>query len=443
MLTAEICINLATKNIFQTYTYAVPEKFNFLERGWRVIVPFGKKFIDGFIIEVKDTDETFNFELKEIFDVVDSESWFTPQMFSMASWIADFYLCPLAQAMSLFMAGRHSKKIAPKFETFIKPAENFSEVKLTKTQGVGDFCGGVAEVDIVERLVVDELIDGGGVLHIFLDDLCAPMWPVVALEDHIGLVCELALSLKNVVAPSLCIAHSSTTQGVEVVEGSCAVLCHPKGTIVREVGVHLGRSFRARRELEGDGDAIDSDGLILLHFVGWWHQREGRVGALTHTDTHRHTTRHTLGQVGAILISGTTRHRSVAIGILSNHVLHETSRRDDSNLAWLDLLSEGQTGISNVLGVDDSTHTTIVVSVAVADEDGHDARIGIDIALEKIDGSLSHFLAHQHIEDHPSVLGLDEGHVSHIIATHLIDAFAHLEETCLHRCRGSSATSWD
>ena len=134
MLTAEICINLATKNIFQTYTYAVPEKFNFLERGWRVIVPFGKKFIDGFIIEVKDTDETFNFELKEIFDVVDSESWFTPQMFSMASWIADFYLCPLAQAMSLFMAGRHSKKIAPKFETFIKPAENFSEVKLTKTQ---------------------------------------------------------------------------------------------------------------------------------------------------------------------------------------------------------------------------------------------------------------------------------------------------------------------
>ena len=134
MLTAEICVNLAAKNIFQVYTYAVPKKFNFLAKGWRVIVPFGKKIVDGFIMEVKDTDEKFDFELKEIFDVVDNEIWFTPPMFAMANWIADFYLCPLSQAMALFMAGSHSKKIPPKTEIFIKPAEIFSEVKLTKTQ---------------------------------------------------------------------------------------------------------------------------------------------------------------------------------------------------------------------------------------------------------------------------------------------------------------------
>ncbi len=134
MLVAEICINLTAKNILQSYTYAVPEKFNFLEKGWRVIVPFGKQIVDGFIMEVKNTDENFDFELKEIKDVVDEEIWFTPQMSKMASWIADFYLCPLSQAMALFMAGNHSKKTTPKFEFIIKPAENFSEVKLTKTQ---------------------------------------------------------------------------------------------------------------------------------------------------------------------------------------------------------------------------------------------------------------------------------------------------------------------
>ena len=136
MLTAEICINLTAKNILQVYTYAVPEKFNFLKKGWRVIVPFGKQIVDGFVMNVKDTDETFNFELKEIKDVVDDEIWFTPQMFEMSNWISDFYLCPLAQAMSLFMAGNHSKKTAPKFETIIKPAENFSETKLTKAQEI-------------------------------------------------------------------------------------------------------------------------------------------------------------------------------------------------------------------------------------------------------------------------------------------------------------------
>ena len=99
MLTAEICVNLAVKNIFQVYTYAVPEKFNFLEKGWRVIVPFGKQIVDGFIMEVKNTDEKFDFELKEIKDVVDEEIWFTPQMLKMASWIADFYLCTLAQIL--------------------------------------------------------------------------------------------------------------------------------------------------------------------------------------------------------------------------------------------------------------------------------------------------------------------------------------------------------
>ena len=136
MLTAEICVNLTAKNIFQVYTYAVPEKFNFLVKGWRVIVPFGKKIVDGFVMEVKDTDETFDFELKEIFDVVDNEIWFTPPMFELSNWISDFYLCPLSQAMSLFMAGNHSKKTAPKLEIFIKPTENFPNEKLTKTQEI-------------------------------------------------------------------------------------------------------------------------------------------------------------------------------------------------------------------------------------------------------------------------------------------------------------------
>ena len=134
MLTAEICVNLTAKNIFQVYTYAVPEKFKFLAQGWRVIVPFGKQIVDGFIMCIKDTDEKFDFELKEILDVVDDEIWFTPTMFEMADWISDFYLCPQSQAMSLFMAGNHSKKIAPKFENIIKPVENFSDIKLTKTQ---------------------------------------------------------------------------------------------------------------------------------------------------------------------------------------------------------------------------------------------------------------------------------------------------------------------
>ena len=113
MLVAEICANLAAKNIDQTYTYAVPPNLKFLTAGWRVIVPFGKQTIDGFVMRVRETDETFDFELKEIADVVDDEPWFTPEMRMLSRWLADFYLCPLAQSMSLFMPGGRSKKIKP------------------------------------------------------------------------------------------------------------------------------------------------------------------------------------------------------------------------------------------------------------------------------------------------------------------------------------------
>ena len=120
MLVAEICANLAAKNIDQTYTYAVPPNLKFLTAGWRVIVPFGKQTIDGFVMRVRETDETFDFELKEIADVVDDEPWFTPEMRMLSRWLADFYLCPLAQSMSLFMPGGRSKKIKPKLERVVR-----------------------------------------------------------------------------------------------------------------------------------------------------------------------------------------------------------------------------------------------------------------------------------------------------------------------------------
>ena len=79
----------------------------------------------------------------------------------------------------------------------------------------------------MQCLVVGELIDGGGVLQVFLDDFAAPMRPVVALEYNIGLVGELALGLEDVVAPTLGVAYLGTAQGIEIVQGTSAVLGHP------------------------------------------------------------------------------------------------------------------------------------------------------------------------------------------------------------------------
>ncbi len=135
MLTAQICVNVKTNSIDKTFTYAVPERLNFLCAGWRVIVPFGPRKVDGFVMSVEElpgAEKLFDFALKEIFDVFDEEPWFTPKMMQAAQWISDFYLCPLSQAMSLFMPGRNGRKISKKFERILKLAENFSEEDLKK-----------------------------------------------------------------------------------------------------------------------------------------------------------------------------------------------------------------------------------------------------------------------------------------------------------------------
>ena len=135
MLIAQICVNVKAVSIDKTFTYAVPEELNFLCAGWRVIVPFGSRKVDGFVMNVEElpgAEKLFDFELKEVIGVFDEEPWFTPEMMRAAQWISDFYLCPLSQSMSLFMPGLKGRKISKTFERIIKLAENFSEEDLKK-----------------------------------------------------------------------------------------------------------------------------------------------------------------------------------------------------------------------------------------------------------------------------------------------------------------------
>ncbi len=134
MTVAEIYANVQVKSIDKTFTYKVPEKFNFLTAGWRVFVPFGgREKIDGFVVRVYEAEETdFDFELKNISEVIDDEAWFTPKMISAAEMLSDFYLCPTAQTMSLFMPGNAGKKISPQFERTAKLVKDFDEKEFSR-----------------------------------------------------------------------------------------------------------------------------------------------------------------------------------------------------------------------------------------------------------------------------------------------------------------------
>ena len=72
--------------------------------------------MEGFIIKIyPDNNSIDTTKLKEIKDIIDTQPWFTPNMYATAKWMADFYMCSLGETMRLFIPGKNSVKIRPVF----------------------------------------------------------------------------------------------------------------------------------------------------------------------------------------------------------------------------------------------------------------------------------------------------------------------------------------
>lgn len=112
MKQANICINLSVKNINNVYTYNIPNELNYIDVGWRVIVPFGNQICEGFVLEILPTESLVDAEkLKSIVEVLDSEAWFSSEMIALSKNLKDYYLCKLVDIMRLFIPGKSGLKI--------------------------------------------------------------------------------------------------------------------------------------------------------------------------------------------------------------------------------------------------------------------------------------------------------------------------------------------
>lgn len=113
MLTAvSVAINLPVKSLFRQFTYVVPEALAFLDRGWRVVVPFSGQKVEGFVVErvPMPTEPKLLARLKEVEAALGEEPWFDEEMLATAQWMAEYYMCSLAEAMRLFVPGKTSIK---------------------------------------------------------------------------------------------------------------------------------------------------------------------------------------------------------------------------------------------------------------------------------------------------------------------------------------------
>ncbi len=82
----------------KAYTYGLPEQFqNTCSPGVRVLVPFGRKRVTGYVLSGRETCGEFT--AKNILDVLDDHPLFPESEIPFFRWIADYYLHPLGEVI--------------------------------------------------------------------------------------------------------------------------------------------------------------------------------------------------------------------------------------------------------------------------------------------------------------------------------------------------------
>lgn len=96
-MVASVLVELSNRNVDKCYDYLIPKKFeNYIKIGIRVVVPFGKQTLEGFVLNITFVDS--NDDLKEIIDVVDSDVILNDELLLLGKYIKNKTLSTLISA---------------------------------------------------------------------------------------------------------------------------------------------------------------------------------------------------------------------------------------------------------------------------------------------------------------------------------------------------------
>lgn len=84
-----------------TFTYRIPDDLqNDLQTGYRVLVPFGERWVTGIVVGFCETCDLPSNRIKTIAQILDSYPLVIPPMLELCKWMAWYYLCSLSEVLS-------------------------------------------------------------------------------------------------------------------------------------------------------------------------------------------------------------------------------------------------------------------------------------------------------------------------------------------------------
>ncbi len=132
-----VLVELSSKNIDKVFDYKVPnELIPNIKIGIRVVVPFGRMELDGFVLEIKD-DSTIN-DLKEVISIKDLDIVLNNELLELGKYMHDETLSTLISCYQTMLPkalkAKRGNVINKKYDTYYRLLKDTSNLKLNGPQ---------------------------------------------------------------------------------------------------------------------------------------------------------------------------------------------------------------------------------------------------------------------------------------------------------------------
>ena len=153
---ADVLVEYMVKSVDKSFTYKIPNNLqDVLKVGMKVIVPFGKSKINGFVIGIKNTSELSN--LKEIIEISNEDFILNEELIKLGKIIKETTLCTLISAYQCMLP------TSMKVKTIKSNYQKYNEyLVITDKNKAKDYINShkraKVQCELLNRLLVDEKI---------------------------------------------------------------------------------------------------------------------------------------------------------------------------------------------------------------------------------------------------------------------------------------------
>lgn len=131
---AKVLIEYGVKSLDKTFTYRIPASLkDTLDQGMKVVVPFGSKIVHGFVLEISNTIEQNDYELKSIYRIEDPELKLNEELLLLGKYLQEQTLCSLITAYQTMLPRslkvKEKEHHYEKYETWISLSKSRLEVE--------------------------------------------------------------------------------------------------------------------------------------------------------------------------------------------------------------------------------------------------------------------------------------------------------------------------